>query len=398
MPEKVEKAWKDYQSALQQYGDDQATAVREAYDVWQKAQQDAESTRSKAMAQVRQGVVGYLDEGYNAQDALIKEAEERQKKAEQEDEDLRRMEHRRVSWTGAAELAANLVNMFAVGGLHASNQQYHSYSEDWQKKADRDQRERRMRIDNMRERQRALQQQMIQMKMQGGSQLAQFDAGELNTRYNNAGRISDAGLQSAKELAGIKAQTGKEAAQAGVQGATAAVNIRMQERQIAEQAAARRENAAITAARYGLRKNDKGEYEIDPNSAISKATSRAGSGSGGSSSINTLYYTNEQGELVPVYMRTKEYDEFVTQSYAKLKDNEDFIKAYRRLSNDTEKKSLIYQFAIQDPERRAVLSQYSDTPEAYTPSPAAVPEQPQNTAGYATNGRTANLTGLGNYQ
>lgn len=396
MPEKVEKAWKDYQSALQQYGDDQATAVREAYDVWQKAQQDAETARSEGVAQVRQGVVNYLNEGYNAQDALIKEAEERQKKAEQEDEDLRRMEHRRVSWTGAAELAANLVNMFAVGGLHASNQQYHSYSEDWQKKADRDQRERRMRIDNMRERQRALQQQMIQMKMQGGSQLAQFDAGEVNAKYNNAGRLADAGLQSAKELAGLKAQTGKEVAQAGVQGTTAAVNVRMQERQIAEQAAARRENAAITAARYGLRKNDKGEYEIDPNSVISKATSRASSGGGGSSSINTLYYTNEQGEFVPVYMRTKEYDEFITQSYAKLKDNEDFVKAYRRLSNDTEKKSLIFQFAIQDPERRAILSQYSDSPEAYTPSPVAPQQTPENVPGYA---RPKNdPTGLGGYQ
>ena len=396
MPEKVEKAWKDYQSALQQYGDEQATAVRDAYAVWQKAQQDAEAERSEGMAQVRQGVVGYINEGYNAQEALIKEAQERQKKAEEEDEALRRMEHGRVSWTGAAELAANLVNMFSVGGLHASNQQYHSYSEDWQKKADRDQRERRMRIDNMRERQRALQQQMIQMKMQGGSQLANFDAGEVNARYNNAGRLADAGLQSAKEITGIRAQTAKDVAQAGVQGATAAVNVRMQERQIAESAAARRENAAITAARYGLRKNDKGEYEIDPNSAISRATSRAGSGGGGSSSINTLYYTNEQGELVPVYMRTKEYDEFVNQSYAKLKDDEDFQKAYRRLSTDTEKKSLIFQFAIQDPERRAILSRYSDSPEAYTPSPVAPQQTPENVPGYA---RPKNdPTGLGGYQ
>ena len=396
MPEKIEQAWKNYQSALQQYGDDQATAVREAYDAWQKAQQDAESARSEGMANVRQGVVGYLNEGYDAQNALIKEAEERQRKAEQEDEELRRMEHKRVSWTGAAELAANLVNMLSVGELHASNQQYHSYSEDWQKKADRDQRERRMRIDNMRERQRALQQQMIQMKMQGGSQLAQFDAGEVNARYNNAGRIADAGLQSAKELAGIKAQTGKETAQAGVQGATAAVNVRMQERQIAESAAARRENAAITAARYGLRKNDKGEYEIDPNSAISQAASRASSGGGGSSSINRLYYTNEQGELVPVYMKTKEYDEFVKQSYAKLKDDEDFQKAYRRLSSETEKQSLIFQFAIQDPERRAVLSQYSDNPEAYTPSPVSPRQAPENVPGYALPKN--DQTGLGGYE
>jgi len=95
-------------------------------------------------------------------------------------------------------------------------------------------------------------------------------------------------------------------------------------------------------------------------------------------------------------MRTKEYDEFITQSYAKLKDNEDFVKAYRRLSNDTEKKSLIFQFAIQDPERRAILSQYSDNPETYTPSPVAPQQTPENVSGYA---RPKNdPTGLGGYQ
>lgn len=52
--------------------------------------------------------------------------------------------------TGATELAANLINMFSVGGLHASNQQYRSYAQDWMRKADADIREHRRRQDNMR--------------------------------------------------------------------------------------------------------------------------------------------------------------------------------------------------------------------------------------------------------
>ena len=72
-------------------------------------------------------------------------------KKQQEDEMRRQEEGNELAarWTGAAELGAAIANMIGVGSFGASNQQYHSYSQDWMKKADQDIKDHRKRRDDL---------------------------------------------------------------------------------------------------------------------------------------------------------------------------------------------------------------------------------------------------------
>jgi len=66
--------------------------------------------------------------------------------------------------TGATELAAGIVNMLGVGQLHASNQQYRSYSQDWMKQAEANIQANRRRRDDMRAVMDRLQTQLDQVR------------------------------------------------------------------------------------------------------------------------------------------------------------------------------------------------------------------------------------------
>jgi len=68
------------------------------------------------------------------------------------EEEMRRQEQANTYSTmgsSFAELGAGLINMFSVGGLHATNQQYKNYTADWMKKADQDIQEHRKRREGM---------------------------------------------------------------------------------------------------------------------------------------------------------------------------------------------------------------------------------------------------------
>ena len=97
----------------------------------------------------QQRLVDYWVGQKNQQDARIKAAEEENARRTQ-------MENRRNALVGAGELAASLFNLYAVGDLHASNQVYKDFSQDWMRKADADRKMRLARIENLRERQRGI--------------------------------------------------------------------------------------------------------------------------------------------------------------------------------------------------------------------------------------------------
>lgn len=85
----------------------------------------------------------------------------------QEEDEMRRQEKADM-WstmgTGLAEAAAGVINMLGVGELNASNQVYHSYSQDWMKKADQNIRENRQRRQSMRDTLDRLNMQMAELK------------------------------------------------------------------------------------------------------------------------------------------------------------------------------------------------------------------------------------------
>ena len=283
----AEEAYKKYSEALQQYGDENHEAVKSAYDAWQKASADAESARQAGVAQVRTSLENSLNEGIGGVEAILKEGNRQVETAQQEAVDQQQREQKAAMWTGAGEVAASLANLIAVGGFNAVPQQYKQYSQDWMKKAEENWKQNRARIDNMRERQRAIQQQLIQMKMNAGSTLANFDLGEVNAANAYANRQADARLKSAVDLAGIKGQTAQAVAQAGLQGATTKLNLDVQEQARKDAKAQHAAQIDLQYDLHGWTKDPKSGRRVAPPSSDTK---------GGSSNITISIAPAKKGE------------------------------------------------------------------------------------------------------
>lgn len=107
---------------------------------------------------------------HNANEAQYKSftdfINQRYERMKQDEEEMRRQE-KANTWssmaTGATEAVASIANLIAVAH-GASNQQYHSYSQDWMRKADADMKENRRRRDSMRDTLDRLKLQQEQMR------------------------------------------------------------------------------------------------------------------------------------------------------------------------------------------------------------------------------------------
>lgn len=219
------KAYENYGDTISQIGDEQLRQVGDALGVWREKAAAIEDARQTEMGKVREGIVDSINSGNTAIGAILKEAEQKADDYEKYNEAQRLADQRAARWAGASELAASLVNMIGVGSFGASNQQYHSYSQDWMKKADEDYRQRLARVDNLRERQRAIQQQQLQMKMSGDQRLAAFDTGEAGTRFTNASKIADADRDTILSIAKMRTQLASDVAKARLQGETEKVKM-----------------------------------------------------------------------------------------------------------------------------------------------------------------------------
>lgn len=93
----------------------------------------------------------------------LRDAQQRTQQEEQTHQQNTEIENKAAAWAGAGQLAASLVNLFAVG-KGASNMQINDVSKDWMQQADRERRERRNRIENLRERQRGIQEKQAAIK------------------------------------------------------------------------------------------------------------------------------------------------------------------------------------------------------------------------------------------
>ena len=233
MGDEVKVAYQKYADALQEFGDQNNAEVKRLYDEYQAAADAAEKQRQADYDKLYGTVQQNLNNGMSAYDSIIKSGEDRLKKEEEEDARLRDVAQKKVSWSSAAELGANLINMFSVGA-GATNQQYKSYSEDWRREADQKARERRARMDNIRERQKALNMQKIQLQMTGNDRLAQMQAGENASRYQNAMDRAGKGLQAGVTIHENAMKTNENVAKAGLEGTVKAAE--MKERRLLRQA------------------------------------------------------------------------------------------------------------------------------------------------------------------
>lgn len=100
--------------------------------------------------------------------------------ARKENEVMGKAERSATLWTGATELAAALANLVGVS-TGAENQQIKPYSESWMHRAEQNRKDRIGRIDSLRDRRAALEQQIAALKASGAKELAGVD--RQNTAY-----------------------------------------------------------------------------------------------------------------------------------------------------------------------------------------------------------------------
>lgn len=164
-------------------------------------------------------------------DMLIQQRKDFETQNAQDEEQIKN-DVKAARWTGATELAASLANLIGVGSFNAANQQYKQYSQDWMRKADADMRMQRARLDNFRERQRAMQMHINQLK-QGDANTA-LNMAMRQADADRAARIQQADADYKAQLAPLEARYKSGLAAIGEQtkGEQQAINIGLHEAQM----------------------------------------------------------------------------------------------------------------------------------------------------------------------
>lgn len=201
-------------------------------------------------------------------------------KAKLEDQKQQEIDQKTVAWTGATELAAAIANMVGVGSFGASNQQHHSFSQDWMKKADADAKLRQQRIDNIRDRQRAMEQQAINLRLQGLNALNRVRGDAASAAYKGALGSAEAAYKGALDSAGAVYKTANAVAESDYSGAQQAATIGLQEQAKNISAAAQRRSQELQEFAHGAKRDENGKLVADPTSPYYIKNTGAGSGSG----------------------------------------------------------------------------------------------------------------------
>lgn len=205
--------------------------IKQGYDAYQ-AQQDAETKKylealKKQQAMSAQGYANLIngtqqiqkqqDEAYQNQ---LDNWNTQLQNAEQQQRDVTRLEGQKSIFGAATEFAQALANLHYVGN-GASNQQVKNLSQDWMKQVDANREKRKARIDNIRERQRAAEMQLAQLRAGNAQQMNQIlynvdkdrldRQGELDKATYNAGmQRAQTALQSAQQVASAQAQEAQQ--------------------------------------------------------------------------------------------------------------------------------------------------------------------------------------------
>jgi len=202
-------------------------------------------------------------------------------------------------WTGATELASSIANLIAVGGHNAVSQQYRPYSQDWMRKADQDARLNRMRIDNLRERQRAMQGQLANMKLNDAAKALELARADAKAKYDQGLAMAGARYNTTINPLTQAAKNAEAVGKINAQGAAQTADVALGEQRIAQSAA---QHAASMRAR-GL--NPDGSINEEAMGKLiaaeqAKKTSKSGSGSGSGS--GNAYNVQFDGQNVTLRM------------------------------------------------------------------------------------------------
>lgn len=310
--------------------------------------------------------------------------------------------------TGATELAAGIINMLGVGELHASNQQYHSYSQDWMKKAEDNIREHRNRRANMQDVLQRLKMQQEDLRTSSKIEEAKLKAQQAQAAYNDAlaaQKTADDAEEKAWKRGVTEKELGlKEEAQAASIAATKQ-NISQDQQKINLE----REKWETTMKSNGWVRDKKAEggWRYDPVAAgvnVSNTTRRS-SGSG-SDSRDAFPVIDSNGEVNIAYLRPHEVEYLMSEAKnAILKDlgaeeAAQFDKEYKRVGDDKARSTVLKKWMGKSPTCESIIKKMDQNYKAqtgYARSFTNTEEEEEKEERYIDQLRNSQ-TGLGGYK
>ena len=228
----VQNAGNAYQSEVQEAGQNVVDAMKTAgaqqiadMDAANQAYNEANQAAIEANRQQSGAAIGsFADmvEGY-ARNIRNAEAEGAAQVA---------ADQRAARWTGATELASSIANLIAVGGHNAVSQQYRPYSQDWMRKADMDARMNRMRIDNLRERQRAMQGQLANLRLNDAARALELAREQAKTNYQQRLSMAEATYNNTVNPLNQAAKNAEAVGKIGYQVATDVASTNQRDKQL----------------------------------------------------------------------------------------------------------------------------------------------------------------------
>lgn len=337
----TEQAGAELDNALQQAGQQQEEQIAAANV--QHAQK-LNAAQQAYQDRVNAGYTDFVD--------ILGERKAQTQQAQQEAQQQVEADRKAAKWTGLTELATSLVNLYGVGEMNAAPQQYKPVSQDWMKKADEDLKAGRSRVENLLERERAAKAQLNQLKISDARQAfelakQQADA-DLQQQLAKIKRRHDTEVASAK----IKADTASNAAGVRAKGEQNEAQMRFNQQKETNDVAQANRAREDRLAMYGMTLKD-GKPVVDTESEIYKAYSQRRSG--GSGSENQIYYYDADGNFVWAPMKNKEYEAFLDKVYALAMNDPEFSESYAEASNERERKSMLFNYASNNPDLRAEL-------------------------------------------
>lgn len=306
---KVTDAAKKRTGALSEAGSAYADAVGNAGGAYQSAIGDANAKYQENLARAEEATKRAYEQAGNDFASIVQGYKDELNRAELEHKKQEEIDQKTVAWTGATELAAAIANMVGVGSFNASNQQIHSFSQDWMKKADQDAKLRRQRIDNLRERQRAMEQQGINLRLQGLNALNKMRTDAAAAGYRGALEAAGAGYKGALDSASAAYKSAGAVAESEYTGATEAAKIGLQ-----EQSQAR--SAQLQEFAHGAKRDEKGNLVPDTSSPYYIKNTRGTSS--GNANLNN-YDVTIDGKNYTLSMTKETFNRAIIDGNAELK-------------------------------------------------------------------------------
>ena len=346
--ENVQNAYDAYQSEVQQAGQNVVEGMQTAgaqqladLEAANKAYNEANNAAIEANRQQSNAAIGSFAD-------MVNQYAENIRRAEDEGAAQVAASQRAARWAGATELASSIANLVAVGGHNAVSQQYRPFSQDWMRKADQDARINRMRIDNLRERQRAMQGQLANLRLNDAARALELAREQAKTNYQQGLTMAETRYNTTINPLNQAAKNAEAVGKIGVQAASDVASTAQRDRQLDQSAASlaqrqREHNAEMMAKGY----NPDGTINEEAMSKIVKA-SQAAKGSGSGKNSGNSYDVTVDGNRYTIDMADKTFNAAIEFGNADLK--KDIVKMsgandWNDLKNRIEKKGDLQDYA-----------------------------------------------------